>query len=65
MSEKIFGGLIEFENHEKLTEFVETMDKTMGLKMLELSIDYGMKNGVYNLDEAYCLHKCISKLKEV
>lgn len=64
MGEQIFGGLIEFENKEKLSEFMESMDKITSLKIIELTIEYGLKNGLYNLDEAYCLHKSISKLKE-
>lgn len=64
MGEQIFGGLIAFENEEKLTEFIESMDKSTAIKIIELTINYGLKNGLYNLDEAYCLHKSISKIKE-
>lgn len=64
MGEQIFGGLIEFENEEKLTEFIESMDKSTAIKIIELTINYGLKNGLYNLDESYCLHKSISKIKE-
>lgn len=64
MRVQIFGGLIEFDNKEKLSEFMESMDKITSLKIIELTIEYGLKNGLYNLDEAYCLHKSISKLKE-
>lgn len=64
MKEQIFGGSIEFENKEKLIEFIETIDKEMSIKLIEISIEYGMKNGLFGLDESYCLYKSLKKLKE-
>jgi hypothetical protein len=64
MTEELFGGLITFENKEKLEEFNDSMDKDLAIKILELSIEYGLKNGIYNLDEAVCLYRSISKIKD-
>ena len=61
---EIFGGLIEFESQSKLVEFSESIDKNGSIKVIEMSIEYGLKNGVYSLDEAYCLFMCLNKLKE-
>jgi len=61
----IFGGLIEFESQEKLTEFAEGLDVPTSIKILEASAEYGMKNGVYSLEEAYCLYMCLNNLKKI
>jgi hypothetical protein len=64
MNKEIFGGLIGFENNEKFTEFIDTMDKATAIKIIELSIEYGLKYGLYDLNESFCLYNCISKIKE-
>ena len=60
----IFGGLLEFEDRSKLVEFAEKLDIQTSVKVLENAIEYGMKNGLYCLDEAYCLYMCIYELKD-
>lgn len=62
--EGIFGGLLEFESADKLIEFIDKIDRPTALKVLENAIEYGMKNGVYSLEEAYCLYVCLNKAKE-
>ena len=62
--ENIFGGLIEFETKKQLEEFLDKMDKPLALKLIEGSIDTSIRNGVFSLEEVYCLYKCLSKLKE-
>jgi hypothetical protein len=62
--ESIFGGFIEFENQDKLKEFIETLDKNMSIKIIEASIGYAVKNGLYDLEEIHCLYHCLNKLKE-
>jgi hypothetical protein len=61
----IFGGLLEFSDDEKLQEFAEKLDMKTSVKILENSIEYGLKNGLYSLEEAYCLYMCIHKLKAI
>lgn len=63
MKNQIFGGLVEFESQSKLTEFVETMDIKTSIKVIEASMEYGVKSGLYTLEEAYCLYKCLLTLK--
>lgn len=63
MKNQIFGGLIEFEDRSKLIEFIETMDISTVIKIIEASIEYGTKNGLYTSEEVYCLFKCIVKLQ--
>ena len=60
----IFGGLLEFETTEEFDEFIKNMDSSSALKILELAIDYGQKNGLYELKEAFLLYNCIQKLNK-
>jgi hypothetical protein len=61
----LFGGLIEFENQSKLSEFLEKMDNKMSLKIIEGALEYGMKNGLFNLDEAHCVYEALHKIKYI
>ena len=60
----MFGGLFEFESEDDLSFFVENMDKMGSIKIIEIAIEYGQKNGLYSLQESHCLYKCLTKLKE-
>lgn len=64
MENSIFGGLLSFETTEQFHSFIDTIDKTTALKLIELSIEYGQENGFYSLKESFCLYKCITNLKE-
>ena len=64
MGEEIFNGLITFESNEKFKTFFDTIDKETSIKVIELSIEYGLNNGLFNLNESYCLYKCLEKIKE-
>lgn len=59
----LFGGLIEFENELKLTEFLKKMDNEMSLKIIEGALEYGMKNGLFDLAEACCIYEALRKIK--
>jgi hypothetical protein len=59
----IFGGLLEFDSQFNLTNFAEALDIKTSIKILENAAEYGMKNGLYSLEEAYCLYMCLQKLK--
>jgi hypothetical protein len=62
--EKIFGGLIEFEDTEDFDNFVNTMDDKQAILVLEKSIEFGLHNSMFNLMEASALYKCLNKLKQ-
>ena len=59
----LFGGLIEFENQLKLTEFLKNMDNKTSMKIIEGALEHGMKNGLFDLTEACCLYTAINKIK--
>ena len=60
----LFGGLIEFENQSKLTEFLKTMDDKTSIKIIEGALEYGVKNGLFSMEEAHCVYEALSKIKE-
>lgn len=62
--ETIFGGLIEFKGRKELIEFTETMDIDTSIKIIEGTLEYGQKNGLYTLEEASVIYKSIYVLKE-
>lgn len=57
-----FGGMIEF--NDDIEKDIESITKQTALLIIEASITYGLKNGLYDLSESYILYKCMSKLKE-
>ncbi len=62
--ENLFNGLFQFETQKQFDDFMQNIDKKSAIKILELSIINNQQNGIYSLEESYCLYKCISKLKE-
>lgn len=60
----IFDGLFEFETDNDLDHFVNNMNKTSSLKILEIAFEFGQKRGLYSIQESYCLYKCLMNLKE-
>jgi hypothetical protein len=62
--ESIFGGTIEFQTKTQFDTFVDTLDKDMSMKIIELALDYGQKNGLYSFEESHSIYKSLNKLKE-
>ncbi len=62
--ESIFGGMIEFHSKTQLTELSNNLTKDMSIKMIEASLEYFNKNGMFSLDEAHIIYKSLQKLKE-
>jgi hypothetical protein len=63
--ESIFGGFLEYISDEKLLAYTETMDNEMAVNMIEAAFQYGVKSGLYNLEEAHCLYKCLIQIKNL
>ena len=62
--ERIFGGLIEFENIEEFDQFMLNIDKESALTIVGKALDFCNQNRMFNLMEANTLYKCLNKLKE-
>jgi hypothetical protein len=60
----IFNGLLEFPELNQLEDYLNNLSTEDSIKLLELSIHYGQKNGWYSLTESHCLFICLKKLKE-
>jgi hypothetical protein len=62
--ERIFGGLIEFEDTEEFDRFVLNIDEESALTIIEKALEFCNQNRMFNLMEANTLYKCLTKLKE-
>ena len=62
--EQIFGGLINYESKEQLDVFMENFDKQSALKIIEMSLLYCQKNGMFTFEESHYIFKSLSKIKE-
>jgi hypothetical protein len=62
--ESIFGGLIEFDNRKEFDDYVDKMDNSKALLIIEKQIEYFVLQGGFTLTENHVLYKCLNKLKE-
>jgi len=62
--EEIFGGLVKFEKKIDLDSFVDGMTKNDAIKLIEMALTFGLKNGIYSLEDSFVIYKSISKIKE-
>jgi hypothetical protein len=62
--ENLFGGLLEFVSKEQLENFINTMDKTSALKMIELSLLHAQHRGLFSFEESTIIYNSLNKLKE-
>jgi hypothetical protein len=60
---ELFGGLVNFDTPVKLVECARTMDDKMSVKIIEASLEYGVKDGLYTLEEAYLLYEALRRVK--
>ena len=62
--ESIFGGLIEFDSQKELNEFVENLNTSGAIQIIEKQIEYIVSHGGFTIVESHVLYKCLTKLKE-
>lgn len=62
--ESIFGGMLEFHSKEQLNGLTDELTKGLAIKMIEASLEYCNKNGMFSLDEAHIVYKSLLKIKE-
>jgi len=62
--EVYFGGLVEFTNKEELETFLNNISDEDSIQIIETVMSYATKSGLFDLDEAFLLYKCISKIKQ-
>lgn len=62
--ESIFGGIVEFHSKEQLRGLTDELTKGLAIKMIEASLEYCNKNGMFSLEEANIVYKSLLKLKE-
>lgn len=59
----LFGGYLEAISNEKIREYIDAMNNDMALNMLEAALQYGVRSGLYTLEEAYCVFESLNKMK--
>lgn len=62
--ESIFNGLIQFESTSQFEAYLNSIEKNDALKLIELGLFYGQKNGLYTMEESHCLYLSLKKIKE-
>jgi len=62
--ESIFGGLIEFQTEKDFDEFVQNMESSDALSIIERALEYSHQQNVYSIPETYFIYKSLKKLKE-
>ncbi len=60
----IFNGDFNFESHEMLGHVLDNLNPKMAINILELGIEQGLREGIYNLTEVHCLYKTLKFLKD-
>lgn len=60
--ENLFGGLVTLENKESYHEFINTLDNSSALQIIELAVAHVQSTGAFNLRESHCLYECLKKL---
>lgn len=59
----LFGGVIEFDDDEKMEDVINRLTVKFSVVLIEQAITYALKSGAFDLEEAYILYKCLSKIK--
>jgi len=62
--ESILGGLVKFKNWEEFEIFLEKMNIDESFSIIEMSLIFAQKEGLFSLEESYVIHKCLNKLKK-
>ncbi len=59
----IFNGDFNFENYDMLDYVLDNLNPKIAINILELGIEQGLREGIYNLTEVHCLYKTLIFLK--
>ena len=60
----IFGGLIEFPSEKEFEDFLQQMNESDGLSIIEKAIEHAYQNNVYTVQETYFIYKSLKKIKD-
>lgn len=63
--ETIFGGLLEFSTEKELETFLETINDVNSLNIIETALNFGHRNGIYDIQESHIVYVCLQKLKNI
>lgn len=60
----VLNGRVSFKDENEFNSFVEELDKTDAIRIIETALDLAVATRVFDMKDAYFLYKCILKLKE-
>lgn len=61
----LFGQSFEYDDKKDLIDWLEEIDSTQAITIIDLALSHANKEGAFDIDESYCIFKCINKLKEL
>ncbi len=61
----IFNGQFDFDNNVELELVLNNLNPQMAIKIIEIGIQKGLFDGIFDLTEAHCLYKSIQYFKNV
>lgn len=64
MDNNMFGGLLEFSKQEELNKFLDEMSSLDAIRIIEVGLEYGLKNGLYSLSESHILYLSLIKITQ-
>lgn len=59
----IFNEQFDYDSNEELELILNNLNTQAALKIIEIGIQKGLNDGIYNLTEAHCLYKSIQHIK--
>lgn len=61
----LFGKAFEFDDKKDLIDWLEVIGISQAIIIVDIALSHANKEGAFNVDESYCIFKCINKLKEL
>lgn len=59
----IFNEQFDYDSNEELELILDNLNTKVALKIIEIGIEKGLNEGIYDLTEAHCLYKSIQHIK--
>ena len=60
----IFNGQFDFDSDDELELVLDNLNPQMSLKIIEIALNKGLREGIFNLTESHCLYKSMQFLKK-
>jgi len=61
----LFGEAFEYDDKKDLIDWLEGIGISQAIIIVDIALSHANKEGAFDMDESYCIFKCINKLKEL